>query len=108
MTRTGKAALTTAILGSALTITDAVYGGITGRDTVWDSETGQRWAIMAVGALIVALYALLAAVLWQQAARIDGNSRAVRWIRRTLLADLVVLVGVFVPGVIMARFSGPG
>jgi uncharacterized membrane protein YbjE (DUF340 family) len=108
MTRTGKAALTTAILGSALTITDAVYGGVTSRDTIWDDATGQRWAIMAVGALIVALYALLAAVLVQKADRIDDKNGAVRWIRRTLLADLVVLIGVFIPSLIMNRFSGPG
>lgn len=108
MTRTGKAAMAVAILASALSVLDAVSGGITGGAVdVWDDNSGQRWVIVAVDVLLVALFALLTAVLVQQADRLDGASRVVRWIRRTLLADLAVLAGVFVVGTVLVHYPGP-
>ena len=107
MTRTGTAAVSAAILGSAFSLVDAVYGGITGHATIWDDTSGHRWAITAVNVLLLALFALLAAVLVQQADRIDGAGRAARWIRRPLLADLAVLAGVFVVGTILGHYPAP-
>src|SRR5690349_12977806 len=72
MTRTGKAALTVAILGSVVSIIDAVYGGITGQAAIWDDTSGHRWAVTATNVLLVALFALLTAVLVEQADRIDS------------------------------------
>jgi hypothetical protein len=107
MTRTGTAAVTIAIIGSAFSLVDAVYGGITGHATIWDDASGHRWAIAAVNVLLIALFAVLVAVVVQQADRIDGASRPARWIRRPLLVDLAVLAGVFVIGTVLGRYPAP-
>jgi hypothetical protein len=80
-------------VGSGISLVDAVYGGITKQAMIWDDTSGHRWAIVAINVLRASLFALLTAVLVQQADRIDSASRAARWIRRPLLADLAVLAG---------------
>src|SRR3954453_2471282 len=107
MTRTARAALVVAVVASAVSISDAVYGGITGRAALWDDTRDVRWASTLVNVLLVATFALLAAVLLQPADRIDGRRRVARWLRRLLLFDLSILAAVFVVGVAMDRYPGP-
>jgi hypothetical protein len=98
--------LTVAILGSVFSLVDAIYGGITDQATPLD-DTSHRSVIVAINVLLTTLFALLTAVLVQQADRIDRASRAARWIRRPLLADLAVLAGVFVVGTVLAHYPAP-
>jgi len=67
-------------VGSGISLVDAVYGGITKQAMIWDDTSGHRWAIVAINVLRASLFALLTAVLVQQADRIDSASRAARWI----------------------------
>ena len=86
-----------AVLVSAMSIADAVHHGLTGRFLL-DDETAAPAVTIAVSALLAVTFALLAAVLREQAGRIDAGRRTVRWIRRAMQTVLVVLVVVFVGG----------
>jgi hypothetical protein len=107
MSKLTSAALAIAAAASAASLTDAVYGAITGHDGPWEPPDGNRWAITAINALLAALYLVLAAALVYRADRIDGRSGAVKWIRRLLVLVLAVLAGVFLVGTALADFPAP-
>lgn len=100
MTRTGRAALTAAILTSALSVADAANQGVTGHPLI-DQETNATWAYASSSLLLAATFGLLAAVLAEQADRIDAGSRTVRWLRRLMQGDLAVLALVFAGGLVV-------
>jgi hypothetical protein len=103
MTRTAKAAMAAAIIGSAVSIGDAVYRGVVGHDAAQDDQTAQSWTVVAVSLVLTAAFGLLAAVLVQNAERIDGSSRFVRWVRRLLLGDLALLSAIFAVATALAK-----
>jgi len=107
MSKLTSAALAIAAAASAVSVTDAVYGAITRRDTPWEPPDGNRWAMTAINALIAVLYLALAAALVYRGARIDGRSRAVLWIRHLLVLVLAVLAGVFLVGTAVGDYPGP-
>jgi len=107
MTRIATTALAVAVTASAVTVSDAVYGSVTGRNTFWDGATGQQWVVTAVTAMICVLYGSLTAMLVQRAEAIDGGSGVIRWIRRLLLTDLGVLAAIFVAGTALGEFPAP-
>jgi hypothetical protein len=90
MTRTGRAALIAAVLTSVISIADAVWHGLTGRFLL-DDDRSAGWVMASSSVLLAVTFALLAAVLAEQADRIDAGSRAIRWIRRVMLGILAVL-----------------
>ena len=100
-------AIAVAATASAVSLTDAVYGAITGHDAPWEPPHGNRLAITAINALIATLYLVLAAVLVFRGDRIDGPSRVVRWLRRLLVLVLAVLTGVFLVGAVLGDYPGP-
>lgn len=88
--RIGTSAMISAILTSAVSIADAVYHGLAGQFLL-DQDRSAAWVNVTVGLLLGVTFALLTAVLTQQACRIDAGSRWVRWVRRFTQADLVLL-----------------
>ena len=101
MSPIGTAAMSAAIVSSAITLTDAVYGGITGNAAIWDDTSDTRWAVVCVGVLVLVTYTLFAAVLVENADRIDAGHRWTRWIRRSLVGILATLAGILAWGTIL-------
>jgi hypothetical protein len=88
--RLGTAAMISAVLTSAVSIADAVYHGLTG-EFLLDPDRNATWVYATVAVLLAVTFALVAAVMAQQALRIDAGSRWVRWVRRFLQADLALM-----------------
>jgi hypothetical protein len=91
-----RTALGAAVVLSVVSIADAVLRATSDVAPVWDDEVGTTWVVVASNLLLVATFALLAAVLVRDAEGIDEGSGAVRWVRRLLAADLAVLATGFV------------
>jgi hypothetical protein len=79
-----------AVLASAVSVADAMYHGLTGQFLL-DESRSPAWVDVTVAVLLAATFALLAAVLSQRARTVDAGSRWVRWVRRVMQADLIVL-----------------
>ena len=107
MTRTGWAALVVAVLISAYSIAEAVAVGLTGQPML-DPEAGPKVALATVGLLLTLTFALSAAVLRQQGARLDAGSRPRRWLRRVLQVDLAVGAAVGAITVALTPFPRSG
>ncbi|TFV91225.1 hypothetical protein [Blastococcus sp. CT_GayMR16] len=86
-----RTALGAAVVLSVVSIGDAVARATSDAVPPWDDEAGTTWVIVAINLVMVATFALLAAVLVCNAERIDEGSGAVRWIRRLLAVDLAIL-----------------
>src|SRR3712207_1408606 len=85
------AALSAAVVLSAVLSGGAVLRAPTGVCPPWDDELGTGWAVLAVEVLLLVTFGLLAVVLVRHAHRIDDGSGARRWVRRTMVACLGVL-----------------
>lgn len=107
MTRTGCAALVVAVLISAYSIAEAVAVGLTGQPML-DPDAGPKVARGVVGLLLTVTFALSAAVLREQRARLDAGSRPRRWLRRLLQADLAVCAAVGAISVVLTAFAVSG
>jgi hypothetical protein len=102
-----RAALGAAVVLSVVSIGDAVLRATSDSAPPWDDEAGTTWVIVATNLLMAATFALLAAILFRNAERIDEGSGAVRWIRRLLAVDLAVLgTGFVFVSVFEAEFFG--
>lgn len=107
MTKTGWAALVAAVLISAVSIASAILIGLTGQPII-DPEAGPTVALAALGLLLTLTFALGAAVLRQQRARLDAGSRPRRWLRRMLQVDLAVGAAVAATDVVSTPFAVDG
>ncbi|MPV38994.1 hypothetical protein [Georgenia subflava] len=106
MNRLTLAALAAAATVSAVALTDAVTHGLTGRPSVF-TDGGPDWAYYVATVSHGVLFALLAAVLVRDAARIDVGRSAVRWTRRLLVVLLVMLAVPFVVGIVVRIDDAP-
>ena len=90
-----RAALGAAVVLSVVSIGDAVLRATSDAIPPWDDEAGTTWVVVATNLVMVATFALLAAVLVRNASRIDEGSGVRRWIRRLLAVDLGILAAGF-------------
>lgn len=88
-----RAALAVAVAASVFSIADAVLQATSDAVAPWDADRGTAWGYAAAAVLLTVTFALLAAVLVRAADDIDAGSAPRRWVRRALIADLVVLGG---------------
>jgi uncharacterized membrane protein len=86
-----------AILTSVMSVADAALHGLTGHFLL-DVDASAPAVIAASNALVAVTFALLTAVVTEQARRIDAGRRPVRWVRRLMQATLAVLTIVFAGG----------
>jgi len=100
-----KLAVAGAAATSGIALYDAVHHGLTGRYSVFVSDSDVP-AVELAGSLVHGFtYAALATVLLVQS-RLTSNSQAYRWICRLLGADFVVLAAVFLIGEPIAAATG--
>ncbi|GAA1652886.1 hypothetical protein [Georgenia ruanii] len=106
MTRLTRAALAAATAVALIALTDAVTHGLTGEFSVF-ADGGPAWAYYVSTVAHGLLYALLTAVLVVNGHRIDDGRGAVRWVRRVLVALLVMLAVPFLLGVVVTTEDAP-
>jgi hypothetical protein len=100
-----KLAIAGAAATSSIALYDAVHHGLTGRYSVFSSDSDLPGVELAGSLVHGFTYAALATVLLVQS-RITSNSQAYRWMCRLLSADFVVLAAVFLIGEPIAAATG--
>ena len=82
---------------SAIALTDAVVHGVTGHSVLPAEETEP--AVVVASIIHGITYAALCWVLVTEAYRIDSGARLRTWLRRGLIADLLVMSALFLVGI---------
>ena len=108
MTTLQRAALTGALLTSAIALGDAVWQATSDAPAPWTPGEGIGWVARTGEGVHGVTYALLAAALVVAGGRVDAGRRAVRVLRMLLVVDLGLLAIAYCSSAALGVVGGEG